>query len=133
MKDKFDLKILLPEGLKYEKSVEGVILPGKGGEFEVKANHISLISPLKSGKISIYESEDNMKNMAISGGICKAEPDNVKLILKQALFKDEIDVTAAKEEKNKAEKKLKSKSKKLDKNELQREIDFAEAKIDVAK
>ncbi|HHH84352.1 MAG TPA: hypothetical protein ENL15_00170, partial [Firmicutes bacterium] len=47
------LKIVVPEGVKAEEEAQMLILPGAAGEFSVYPHHISMVTPLTPGKITI--------------------------------------------------------------------------------
>ncbi len=133
MANKFQLKILVPEGVKYEDEVSQVVLPGEAGEFAVVKNHISMISPLKIGRIEITDGEKSKDLMAAAGGISHIEPDKVTLILRAAEFENEIDIKRAKSAKKRAEKRLKSGKDYIDKNRAERALRRAVNRLNVAK
>ncbi|TYB32208.1 MAG: ATP synthase F1 subunit epsilon [Candidatus Mcinerneyibacterium aminivorans] len=133
MAEKIHLKILVPEGIKYEEDVSQVILPGEAGEFSVVKKHISMITPLKIGQIEIVSGEESRKLMAAAGGISRVEPEYITLILRAAEFEDEIDVNRAEAAKKRAEKRLNSDKKEIDYNRAERALRRAVNRLNVAK
>ena len=56
------LEIISPEKQIFNGNADGITLPGAGGIFSVLDNHVSMISILKTGTITINDSgkEDNI-------------------------------------------------------------------------
>ena len=133
MAEKIQLKIIVPEGVKYEDEISQIILPGEAGEFSVVKKHISMITPLEIGKIEITDGEKSKNLMAAAGGISHIEPDKITLILRAAEFEDEIDIERAKSAKKRAEKRLKSNEDYIDVDRAERALKRAINRLNVAK
>ncbi|HOO60471.1 MAG TPA: ATP synthase F1 subunit epsilon [Candidatus Mcinerneyibacteriales bacterium] len=126
------LKIVVPEGVKAEEEVQMLILPGAAGEFSVYPHHISMVTPLIPGKITISFSGKKERILATSGGICEVDPRSVTLILRSAEFADEIDVSRAQKAKERAEKRLSSHDEEIDVKRAQSALHRALIRLDVA-
>ncbi|MGX9985781.1 F0F1 ATP synthase subunit epsilon [Chryseobacterium sp. POL2] len=51
------IKIITPEYVVFEGSVNSILLPGKQGEFHIFKNHAAIVSALVNGHIKIYTEE----------------------------------------------------------------------------
>ncbi|HMA69061.1 MAG TPA: ATP synthase F1 subunit epsilon [Candidatus Mcinerneyibacterium sp.] len=133
MAEKLKIKVLVPEGIKYEDELKQVILPGMEGEFSVLNNHIPLITPLEVGIIKFAKSSGKSQEMTISGGICRVEPDYIELIVRSAEFKKEINLQRAKEAKKRAARRLKSKDESINKDRAEYALRRAVNRINAVK
>ena len=66
------LKIVTPEKLILEESVESVTIPTKEGEITILPDHVPLIAPLASGDIVAFVNGDYIP-MAIVGGFLEVK------------------------------------------------------------
>jgi F-type H+-transporting ATPase subunit epsilon len=73
------LEIITPEKKLFAGEAELVKLPGTSGSFEVLMNHAPTISTLMEGKIKVKESNGNISNFEIKGGV--VEVTNNKIIV----------------------------------------------------
>lgn len=48
------IKIITPEYVVFEGSVESILLPGQQGEFQIFNNHAAIVSALVNGDVKIY-------------------------------------------------------------------------------
>ncbi|HDS02815.1 MAG TPA: ATP synthase F1 subunit epsilon [Firmicutes bacterium] len=126
------LKIVVPEGVKLQEKIKTVILPGQAGEFSVYPKHISMVTPLKPGSVTLVFSGGEEKVMAASGGIADIAPEEVTLVLRTAEFADEIDVKRAEAAKARAEKRLSSPDEETDIKRAQSALHRALVRLDTA-
>ena len=54
------LRIVSPEKVEYDGTVESVLVPGTMGQFEILTNHAPIISSLGGGEV-IYSAADGKK------------------------------------------------------------------------
>lgn len=66
------LKIVTPEKLILEESVESVTIPTKEGEITILPDHVPLIAPLASGDIVAMVNDEHIP-MAIVGGFLEVK------------------------------------------------------------
>lgn len=69
------LKIVTPDGIVYEDSVDEVVLPTSTGQIAVLPHHIPMISRLKAGEITIKKA-DGEHGIAVSTGFLEMRPNN---------------------------------------------------------
>ena len=73
-----NLKIVSPEKVVYEGSVERVVVPGTSGEFEILVNHAPIISTLEKGRLVFHDSEGQHELM-VNGGFVEVQKNNVNI------------------------------------------------------
>jgi len=73
------LKIITPERLVFEGSVDAVRLPGLDGDFGVLDNHAPLISGIAIGALQ-YDVNGQRKSIKLEGGFVEVS-DNVVSVL----------------------------------------------------
>ena len=86
----FKLKLIAPDGVKYEEEATEVTLPTADGEITVLPNHMSLISLLKPGEI-IIKNGSKEHNLATEGGIVEIANNLVKILADTAEDADSLD------------------------------------------
>ncbi len=100
-----NLEIVTPERKVLSEAVDAVTIPTTSGELGILTNHAPLISSLKSGILSFSKSGSTEK-MVVSGGFVEVSANNVSVLADIAERADEIDVEAARSEREAVEKAL---------------------------
>ncbi len=72
------LKIVSPEKVEYEGTVERVVVPGTMGQFEILNDHAPIISTLQKGTVEYLNSEGN-NQLEILGGFVEVQKNVVSL------------------------------------------------------
>ena len=124
------LEIVTPEKRVLDASVDSVTVPTVSGEAGILPNHAPLISALKPGILS-YSNKGTTERLAIAGGFVEVSSNKVAVLTDTAETADEIDMDAARVEREAAEKVLAAQaSTPLDDTESQRErLDAANARL----
>ena len=73
-----NLKIVSPEKVAYDGTVERVVVPGTSGEFEILVNHAPIISTLEKGKL-VYQDSEGQHKMMGNGGFVEVQKNNVNI------------------------------------------------------
>ena len=73
------LEIITPEKEIFNGEVTSVKFPGTNGEFEILNNHAPIISTLEKGEIRVINTNKNIENFNINGGVI--EMQNNKIIV----------------------------------------------------
>ena len=94
MKD-FHLRIVTPDGLKFDGEVKSLLVRTDGGDVEFLAGHIDYMASLGTGKARIKVQGDN-RYAAVSGGFVTVSGGEVKLVAVTFEFSEDIDVDRAK-------------------------------------
>lgn len=97
------LEIVTPERRVLDAEVEYVSLPTASGEAGILPNHAPLISALKPGILS-YTARNVVDKLAISSGFAEVNSDKVSVLVDAAERPDEVDVDAARADREIAEK-----------------------------
>lgn len=75
----FNLKLISPEGIKYETNAAEVTLPTPDGQITIMPNHMPLISLLSPGEIILkIDGEEHI--LATEGGIAEVANNTVKIL-----------------------------------------------------
>jgi F-type H+-transporting ATPase subunit epsilon len=99
------LEIVTPEKRVLEADVDSVTVPTASGEAGILPNHAPLVSALKPG-ILAYTERGSTGKLAITGGFVEVNANKVAVLADSAVKADEIDVEAARAEREAAEKDL---------------------------
>ena len=112
--------------------VDTVTVPTATGEVGILPNHAPLISSLKPGILS-FTNQGATERMVISGGFIEVNSNQVSILADIAENSDEIDVEAARIEREAAEKLLGSWSGTEEEFEVEREkLERAQARLQLA-
>lgn len=125
----FQAQILTPEGTLFDDDVSGVQVPGVEGSFEVKTLHADIISTLEVGRILVRKSGGETQQFAVSGGFVEVHSNKLTLLAEAAEPVSEIDVERAKEAKKRAEERLHSDDKSINKERARKALERAENRI----
>ncbi|MFA6991756.1 MAG: F0F1 ATP synthase subunit epsilon [Candidatus Gracilibacteria bacterium] len=106
---KMELKIVTPEKIAYESTVEAVSIPTVEGEITVLPGHIPIISAIKSGELKI-KIDGKEEYFAITRGVAEVDGQRITILTDAAERADEIDEKRAEEARKKA-KEMMSKTK----------------------
>lgn len=99
------LEIVTPEKRVIDETVDSVTVPTMTGEAGILPNHAPLISALKPG-ILTFTNKGTTERLAVAGGFVEVNSDKVSVLTDTAETSSEIDVNAARTEKEAAEKAL---------------------------
>ncbi len=100
-----NLEIVTPEKKVISDTVDAVTVPTASGEVGILTNHAPLISSLKSGILS-YSKGGTVEKMVVAGGFIEVSANNVSVLADTAETAGEIDVEAARIERETVEKSL---------------------------
>jgi F-type H+-transporting ATPase subunit epsilon len=97
------LEIVTPEKRVIDETVDSVTVPTLTGEAGILPNHAPLISALKPGILS-FNNKGTTERLAVAGGFVEVSSDKVSVMTDSAETSAEIDVEAARSEREAAEK-----------------------------
>jgi len=100
------LEIVTPDRLVFSEAVDEVILPGTEGYLGVLPGHAPLLTRLDTGRIA-YTRGGKTGYLAVSGGFAEVLRDRVSVLAEICERAEEIDLDRAREEKLRAEARLK--------------------------
>ena len=99
------LEIVTPEKKVFDEVVDSVTVPTATGEVGILPNHAPLISTLKPGILS-YSNRGASEKLVVAGGFVEVSTNKVSVLSDVAERADEIDVEAARVERDEAQKVL---------------------------
>jgi F-type H+-transporting ATPase subunit epsilon len=113
MADKLNLEVLTPDKTALKELVDEVIVPGLDGELGILPSHTPLISQLKTGVLNYRQGTDK-RQLFVSGGFVEVLDDRVSVLTDVAERPEEIDLERAQRARERAEKRLSTKSDEID-------------------
>lgn len=127
------LEVVTPERKVVEKEVDSVTVPTASGEAGIMSAHAPLISALKPG-ILTYSEKGNVEKLAVSTGFVEVSNNLVSVMTDFAENADDVDLNAAKIDREEAEKELASVATEPSENTeaIRERIEHANARIQVA-
>ena len=127
-----NLEIVTPEKKVLSETVDAVTVPTASGEVGILTNHAPLISSLKSGILS-YSKGGAVEKMVVAGGFIEVSANNVSVLADTAETASEIDVEAARLERETVEKSLGAWKGSEEEFEIERErLEKAQARLQLA-
>lgn len=105
MAELFQLQIISPDRIFYDKQVSMVEMTTGEGEIGVYAKHLPVTTTLAPGIVKIHE-ENGIKEAAVHAGFVVIMQDKVTLMAEVAEWPEEIDLNRAEEAKIRAERRL---------------------------
>ena|SRR5487761_2666153 len=91
------VKLVTPERVLFEHTVEAVELPAKNGYFEVLYGHAPLLAELGAGDVTLIGA-DGTHRYNVSWGFVEVLPERVTILASDALKPSEIDLPRAEEQ-----------------------------------
>lgn len=77
------LRIVSPEKIEFDGTVESVLVPGTMGQFEILNDHAPIISTLQKGTVEYTTSEGKVQ-LEIQGGFVEVQKNVVSLCVEMA-------------------------------------------------
>lgn len=99
------LEIVTPEKRVVDETVDSVTVPTLTGEAGILPNHAPLISALKPG-ILTFTNNGTTAKLAVAGGFVEVSSDKVSVMTDTAESASDIDIDAARTDRDAAEKAL---------------------------
>ncbi|MBU5436722.1 F0F1 ATP synthase subunit epsilon [Tissierella sp. MSJ-40] len=128
----FHLEIVTPDRSFFSEEVEMVIVRGIEGDLAILKDRAPLITPLKIGKIRIFQ-DGKEKVAAVVDGYISVENHKTTIITEAAEWPEEIDIERAEAAKKRAEVLLKERPDGIDVARAQLALQRALNRIEVGK
>lgn len=109
MADKLKIHVVTPERTVLNLDAESVSIPTSEGQLTILPNHVSLISTLISGELSVKDRSD-ISVLHIAGGFVQVKNNEVVILADVAEHIHEIDIKRAQEAITRARESLENKS-----------------------
>lgn len=131
MAEKINLEVITPERLVLRVDVDEVVVPGLDGELGILPDHTPLVSQLKTGVLN-YRRGNERNQLHVSGGFVEVLPDRVAVLSDVAEKAEEVDVERARRAKDRAEKRLASRSDDIDFHRAELKLQRAMSRLQAA-
>jgi F-type H+-transporting ATPase subunit epsilon len=92
------VRLVTPERILVDESVDAVELPSKSGYIEVLYGHAPLLSELGVGEVRLHGGTGGDQNYFVVWGFVEVLPDRVTILAQNAIKPEEIDTGAAQQE-----------------------------------
>ena len=93
----FHLDVISGVGSLYSGTVKSVRVTGSEGEMGIRYGHTPLLTTIKTGMVSLIDSQDKEDQIYLAGGVLEVQPDSVTILADTALRADDIDEANAQE------------------------------------
>lgn len=99
---KLQVELVTAEGRVFSEEADFVLAPGIEGDLGVLPQHIALLTPLRTGQVTI-RNDDAEHNIFVAGGFLEVLPDKVTILADAAERAEDIDEARAEELRKKAQ------------------------------
>jgi F-type H+-transporting ATPase subunit epsilon len=99
---KLQVELVTPEGRVFSEEADFVLAPGVEGDLGVLPHHIALLTPLRTGVVTIRNNETEHV-LAVAGGFLEILPDKVTILADAAERAEDIDEARADEARKRAQ------------------------------
>ena len=87
----FQFELVTPERLIFSGPVDGVVIPGSEGDFEVMAQHAPVMSTIRPGLIAVREAPGAApRRIFIRGGFAEVGPTGLTILAERAIPVEEL-------------------------------------------
>ena len=129
----FELKIITPDRVFYEGTIDMLEMNTTEGEIGVLPGHIPMTVIIKPGVAKIYETNGETIEAAMHAGFVEILPDKVTVLAEIAEWPGEIDIARAEAARARAEARLQEKDPSMDMQRAEIALLRALARINVIK
>ena len=98
MADQLKVRLVTPDRILVDQTVDAVELPGKNGYFEVLYGHAPLLSALGAGEVRLHGGESGDERYSVARGFVEVLPERVTILAETAEKPEEIDTGAAQQQ-----------------------------------
>src|SRR6185312_9175162 len=98
MADQLRVRLVTPERILVDQTVDAVEVPGRNGNFEVLYGHAPLLSALGAGEVRLHGSEGGDQRYSVARGFVEVLPERVTILAETAQRPEEIDTAAAQQQ-----------------------------------
>ena len=126
----FDFELVSPERKLMSEKAWQVTIPGKEGDFGVRAGHSSLVSFIRPGVVEIITSEgDKPTKIFIAGGFADVTASNCTVLAEEAMKVEDLDKGAIEKEISDLSSKLEKAADEIETARYTKQLSLAKAKL----
>lgn len=131
MAEKVEFELVSPEELLLSQAVDMVVVPGGDGDFGVLPRHAPMISTVRPGVISVYETRQAVsQRLFVAGGFAEVTPERCTVLATEAQPLEEIDRAATEQELRDAREDLADAKTEHEKVAAAKRVSILEGKLD---
>lgn len=108
------MEVVTPERTVLKEEAASVIVPGMHGYIGIQYNHAPMVVGLRPGVLLYGDVEHEKSRISVSGGFVEVSNNRITVLADTAERADEIDVERAKAARERAEKRLRDYTSKID-------------------
>nr|NP_043242.1 ATP synthase CF1 epsilon subunit [Cyanophora paradoxa]P48083.1 RecName: Full=ATP synthase epsilon chain, cyanelle; AltName: Full=ATP synthase F1 sector epsilon subunit; AltName: Full=F-ATPase epsilon subunit [Cyanophora paradoxa]AAA81273.1 epsilon subunit of the F1 portion of ATP synthase [Cyanophora paradoxa] len=123
-----DVRVIAPNKVIWAKNAEEVILPSQSGMLGILTSHAPLYTALNTGVMKI-RNETGWTSIVVMGGFVEVEKNEVLVLVNAGEYVDEIDLSAAKKDVEKALETFNSAEAPKEKEEAAEFLKYAQARL----
>ncbi|HEY1500376.1 MAG TPA: ATP synthase F1 subunit epsilon [Acidobacteriaceae bacterium] len=98
MPDQLKVRLVTPDRILVDQTVDAVEVPGKSGYFEVLYGAAPLLSEIGAGEVRLHGGEAGDQRYIVARGFVEVLPDRVTILAESAEKPDEVDTAAVQEQ-----------------------------------
>jgi F-type H+-transporting ATPase subunit epsilon len=98
MADQLKVRLVVPDRILVDQTVEAVEIPGKDGYFEVLYGAAPLLSEIGAGEVRLHGGEAGEQRYVVARGFVEVLPDRVTILAEEAEKPEEVDTGAVQEQ-----------------------------------
>lgn len=92
------VRLVTPDRILVDQTVDAVEVPGKNGYFEVLYGHAPLLSEVGAGEVRLHGGESGDQRYSVARGFVEVLPERVTILAETAQKPEEIDTAAAQQQ-----------------------------------
>jgi F-type H+-transporting ATPase subunit epsilon len=127
-----DIEILSPEKMVFKGNGKVVTVPGVNGLFQVLYMHAPMVAMFEIGIIVVEDDKNEKINFSTRGGVCEVLDNKVTILADAAEAKSDIDIERAERAAQRANERLGSKDKGIDRERAKLSLYRARIRLKVA-
>ncbi|HLS68832.1 MAG TPA: F0F1 ATP synthase subunit epsilon [Kiloniellales bacterium] len=129
--EKVEFELVSPEELLLSQPVDMVVVPGGDGDFGVLPRHAPMISTVRPGVISVYETRQAIsQRLFVAGGFAEVTPERCTVLAVEAEPLEEIDRGATEQALKNAREDLADAKDDHERASAAKRVEVLEAKLD---
>ncbi len=98
MPDQLKVRLVTPDRILVDQTVEAVEVPGKNGYFEVLYGAAPLLSEIGAGEVRLHGGEAGDRRYSVARGFVEVLPERVTILAEEAEKPQDIDTAAAQQQ-----------------------------------
>jgi F-type H+-transporting ATPase subunit epsilon len=98
MPDQLKVRLVTPDRILVDQTVDAVEVPGKSGYFEVLYGHAPLLSEIGAGEVRLHGGESGDQRYVVARGFVEVLPERVTILAESAQKPEELDTAAVQEQ-----------------------------------